>query len=70
MPYKANMEITTITASERLGVTPQRVRAMIQAGRLPARRIGRDYLINEADLELVKDRKVGRPKQTKQGAKP
>jgi excisionase family DNA binding protein len=69
MPYNATMEMTTTTASERLGVTPQRVRAMIQAGRLPARRIGRDYIINEADLELVKDRKAGRPKQTKQGAK-
>lgn len=34
---------------------------MIRAKRLPAKQLGRDYFIEEADLALVKDRKPGRP---------
>jgi excisionase family DNA binding protein len=49
--------------AERLGVTPQRVRALVRAGRLPAEKFGRDLLIHEEDLKLVKDRKPGRPKK-------
>jgi excisionase family DNA binding protein len=58
---------TTSEAAEALGVTPRRVRALIQAGSLRGEKKGRDYLINERDLALVKDRKPGRPK--KAGAK-
>jgi excisionase family DNA binding protein len=53
--------LTTKQAAERLGITPRRVQALIEAGRLPANKFGRDYMIKEADLNLVKDRKVGRP---------
>jgi excisionase family DNA binding protein len=45
----------------KLDVSVRRVQAMIQSGRLPAQKIGRDYLIDESDLSVVKDRKSGRP---------
>lgn len=55
--------LTTKQAAERLGITPRRVQALIEAGRLPAQKFGRDYMIREKDLKLVEDRKVGRPKK-------
>ena len=54
--------LTTSEAAERLGITARRVRALIQAQQLPAEKKGRDYLINEKDLKLVKNRKPGRPR--------
>ena len=44
-----------------LGVNHQRVQALISQNRLPAQKIGNSYVIKESDLELVKDRKPGRP---------
>jgi excisionase family DNA binding protein len=63
--------LTTKEAAERLGVTTVRVCAMITAGRLPAERFGRAYMIKEADLKLVEGRKPGRPprKSAKKGGK-
>lgn len=55
--------LTTKEAAERLGVTSVRVCAMIAAGRLPAERFGRAYMIKESDLKLVADRRPGRPVQ-------
>lgn len=54
--------ITTKQAAERLGVSVKRVTALIRAERLPAEKVGRDWLINEKDLAKVKDRRTGRPK--------
>ena len=56
--------LTTKQVAERLGITPRRVQALIEAGRLPATKFGRDYMIKEKDLKLVEVRKVGRPKKT------
>lgn len=53
--------LTTKEVAQRLGVTTARVCAMITAGRLPAARFGRAYVIKESDLKLVQDRKPGRP---------
>lgn len=53
--------LTTKEAGERLGVTVQRIHALIRDGRLPAEKFGRDYLIKESDLKLVENRKPGRP---------
>ena len=55
--------LTTKQAAERLGITPRRVQALIEAERLPAQKFGRDYMIKEKDLKLVEDRKVGRPRK-------
>lgn len=54
--------LTTKEVAEKLGVTVGRVRQMIADGQLPSQKIGRDNFIKESDLELVKDRQVGRPK--------
>jgi excisionase family DNA binding protein len=55
--------ISTAEAAKRLGVTTNRVRAMIEAKRLKAIKVGREWLIDPKDLEAVKDRKVGRPRK-------
>jgi len=39
------------------------VLALIAAGRLPAQELGGDYLIEESDLAVVRNRKPGRPKK-------
>jgi excisionase family DNA binding protein len=54
-------QLTTPEAAERLGITVARVQQLIWKGRLPAQKIGRDYVINEDDLKLVAERKPGRP---------
>lgn len=53
--------LTTPEAAERLGISLARVQQLIWKGRLPAQKIGRDYVINEDDLKLVADRRPGRP---------
>ncbi len=53
----------TKQASEVLGVSQERVRQLIIAGRLPSQQFGRDHLIKASDLALVAARKAGRPKQ-------
>jgi excisionase family DNA binding protein len=61
--------ITTTEAAKRLGVTPTRVRALIEAKRLKAFKYGREWLIDPKDLDAVKDRKVGRPRKSRKGTK-
>jgi excisionase family DNA binding protein len=56
--------LSTAEAAERLGVHVTRVHALIKAERLPAQKVGRDYVIQEEDLKLVADRKPGRPSKT------
>jgi excisionase family DNA binding protein len=53
--------ISTTQAAEKLKVSRRRVLALIAEGRLPAERLGREYLIRPKDLAKVKDRKPGRP---------
>jgi excisionase family DNA binding protein len=54
------MLLTTRQAAQKLGVTVARVHQLMRAGRLVAQKLGRDWVIEEADLELVADRKPGR----------
>lgn len=56
--------ISTAETAKRLGVTTNRVRAMIEAKRLKAIKVGREWLIDPKDLEAVKEQKVGRPRKT------
>lgn len=53
--------LSTSDAAIHLGVSERRVRGLITDGRLPAEKIGRDYVIKEEDLKLVQERKPGRP---------
>lgn len=55
--------LSTQQASKILGVTARRVRALIKSGRLPANKIGRDWLISESNLNKVTIRPPGRPKK-------
>lgn len=63
--------LTTAQVAEQLGVHRTRVNVLIKEGRLPAQKFGRAYLVQEKDLQLVSDRRVGRPpKESKaQGSK-
>jgi excisionase family DNA binding protein len=63
--------LTTKEVAELLGVSVRRVHQFIEDGRLPAEKMGRDYVIKEDDLKLVVDRKPGRPRkiQTEQTPK-
>lgn len=55
-------KITAKQAAEKLNVNDSRIRQLIISGKLPAEKYGNLWLINEEDLELVKDRKpTGRP---------
>ncbi|HKO42698.1 MAG TPA: helix-turn-helix domain-containing protein [Pyrinomonadaceae bacterium] len=56
--------INTDEAARRLGVTANRVRALIAAKRLKAMKLGHAWLIDPKDLEAVKNRTPGRPRKT------
>ncbi len=57
--------------ARRLKVHRSRIYVLIAEGRLPAMKISRDWIIDEADLELatVKERKAGYPKGRRRGAR-
>lgn len=57
--------LTTKLAGERLGISAQRVRKLITDQRLPAIKLGTEWLIYEADLVLVAERKPGRPPRSR-----
>lgn len=45
--------LTVSEAAKRTGRNPETIRRWIRAGRLPAPKVGRQLLIDEADLALV-----------------
>jgi excisionase family DNA binding protein len=55
--------IGTSEAARMLGVSVRRVQAMIRAAQIPAEKIGRDWLMKEADIARIGAtvRKPGRP---------
>ncbi len=54
--------LTTSEAAKILRVTPIRVRQLIREGKIAAKQVGRDYVIEESSLETVKTYgKAGRP---------
>jgi excisionase family DNA binding protein len=57
--------INTKQAAKLLCVNDSRVRQLILAGRLPAQKIGRDWIVKEKDLKYVADRKPGRPRKNR-----
>jgi excisionase family DNA binding protein len=65
--------LSVAEAAEKLSVHRTRINQLIDSGDLPATRIGRSYVIREADLEKVRNRPApGRPpatKKSKKGAK-
>lgn len=64
--YLITMEIlSTAEAAKKLKISAIRIRQLISEGRLPAQKVGRDYIIQEKDLALVADRQTGRPAKNK-----
>lgn len=58
--------LTTAEAAKQLNVSVRRVQQLVKAGRLPAKVFGGALMIQEKNLKLVANRKVGRPpKQAK-----
>ena len=57
--------LSTKEVAQKLGVSVLRVQQLIWDERLPAKKIGRDYVIEEGDLKLVENRRVGRPPKPK-----
>ena len=57
------MEVSVRQAAERLSISPQRVRALAAEGRIPARKLGRDWAIDLAGLgpDRFGERGRGRP---------
>ena len=55
--------LTTKQAAKALDVNDSRVRQLILSGRLPALKLGRDWIIKENDLKKVENRKPGRPRK-------
>ena len=60
----ANDKLLSVRQSaELLGISRQRIQALITEGRLLAQKIGNTYVVQESSLELIKIRKTGRPKK-------
>jgi excisionase family DNA binding protein len=53
--------LSTAEVGKRLGVTRQRVLELITEGRLPARKVGRAYIVRAGDVDTLEFHKVGRP---------
>lgn len=58
--------LSTAEAAEKLNVSAIRIRQMIRGEKLPAQKVGRDYIIFEKDLDSVVRRPAGRPARTKE----
>jgi excisionase family DNA binding protein len=55
--------ITVPEAARKLGRDPETVRRWIRSGRLPARRVGTQHVIDESDLDaLLEDEELPGPK--------
>lgn len=53
--------ITTKGAANKLGLSRRWIQQLAKEGKLPTLKIGRDYLIEEKDLDFVKNLTRGRP---------
>ena len=58
--------LTTKEAAERLGLTLRAVQKMIEAGRLEATKVGRDYIIRANALDKIEVSDAGRPPKAAQ----
>jgi len=62
--------LDTARAAQELGVTPNRVRQLIQKGQLPAKQFSGRYVIVKADLEAYRDLPPGRPHHPRRSESP
>lgn len=58
--------ISSAEAAQRLGISPQRVRVLINQGRLVAIKIGRTHVVELASVTAYTPRPEGRPGHIKE----
>ena len=58
--------ISSVEAAKRLGISPQRVRVLINQGRLIALKIGRTHVVELASVTAYTPRPEGRPGHIKE----
>lgn len=64
--YAFDVDLLTVKdVAEKLKISVWRVHQLIREKRLPAEKLGSQYVIKEKDLKLVKDRPTGRPPKDK-----
>jgi len=56
-----NNQLTTLQAAQLRGVTREAIQKWIKVYGLKAEKFGRDWLINQSDLDKFTPNKVGRP---------
>lgn len=59
-----HLELSLAEAAKRMNISRQRLTVLVQQGRIPARRFGKQYLIHASDLNRLTERKVGRPRKS------
>jgi excisionase family DNA binding protein len=67
MQLEASMLITLAQAAERLGLSTSTLREQVHRGRLAAQKIGRDWLVEETEVDryrLESKGQAGRPPKT------
>jgi excisionase family DNA binding protein len=59
------MQLTAKEAAEKLGISLRQMQTLLKNGRLPARKFGNNWMIEEKDLESVRERPItGRPRKS------
>lgn len=56
-------KMTTSEAAQLLGISGTRIRQLIEAGIIPAERVGNFYVLKDRDVKAAKGRKPGRPRK-------
>ena len=56
-----NEVVTVEQAAVALSISPGRVRVLIRTGRLPAGKFAGRWVVQRSDLQLVQERRPGRP---------
>lgn len=62
-PVQEKSLLSVVEVALALGVTRGQVQKLIVAGRLPAQKVGRSYVVQAADLNEFERRPVGRPRK-------
>ncbi len=53
--HEGGRELTPKQIAQRMNVTPKKIRRLLREGKLPGRKVGREWLVKERDLEAVLD---------------
>lgn len=53
--HEGGGELTPKQIAQRVNITPKKIRRLLREGKLPGRKVGREWLVRERDLEAVLD---------------